>query len=199
MAYALKKISKIIVNMGAERKYMTYNPEVHHRHSIRLKEYDYSKEGMYFITICTKDRECIFGNVINGKNILNEYGKMVEEEIIKTKTLRKEIEINEYVIMPNHVHIIIETTNVGAYGIRPKENIENNNQGVHRTPLQSPSKTIGAAVRGLKCAISRNIGCSIWQRNYYEHIIRNEKELYKIIDYMEYNPMNWENDNNYKE
>lgn len=91
-----------------------YNPDAHHRHSIRIKEYDYSQEGMYFITICTKDRECIFGTISNNKMILNEYGKIVETEIIKTEELRKNIKINNCVIMPNHMHMIIEIENVGA-------------------------------------------------------------------------------------
>lgn len=98
---------------------MKYNPDIHHRKSIRLKGYDYSKEGMYFITICTQNKENIFGEINVGAHcmcpntnnptlLLNKYGKIVEEEILKTNEIRKNIKIEEYVIMPNHIHFIIE-------------------------------------------------------------------------------------------
>ena len=180
---------------------MPYNPDIHKRRSIRIKDYDYSKSGLYFITICTKDRECIFGMIIDETMDLNNYGKIVEAEILETCKIRKEIAIQEYIIMPNHIHLIIEVIDVGAYGIRPTtKNIRNaTEQGVSHTPLQSPSKTIGSAIRGIKSAVSRNIGYSVWQRNYHEHIIRNENSLYKIIEYIRCNPLNWKEDCNYKD
>ena len=93
---------------------MKYNPEIHHRHSIRLKGYDYSSNGAYFITICVKNRECIFGEIINGEMYLNDYGKIVSEEWLKTEKVRKNIIIDEFVIMPNHFHgiIIIDNSKV---------------------------------------------------------------------------------------
>ncbi|MBN1467241.1 MAG: hypothetical protein JXM74_04120 [Fusobacteriaceae bacterium] len=97
---------------------MTYNPDIHNRKSIRLKGYDYSQDGLYFITICSHNKECIFGEIIeevgahcmcpNSRIILNEYGKIVENELLKTKEIRKNIQINHYVIMPNHIHFVIE-------------------------------------------------------------------------------------------
>ena len=98
---------------------MTYNPDIHNRKSIRLKNYDYSREGLYFITICSHNKECIFGEIIeedvgvhcmcpNDIVKLNEYGKIVENELLKTKEIRKNIQINQYVIMPNHIHFVIE-------------------------------------------------------------------------------------------
>ena len=86
---------------------MTYNPQNHHRRSIRLKGYDYSQEGLYFITICTQNRACLFGKIENGKMILNEYGQIACNEWIKTTEIRNNVELCEFVIMPNHIHGII--------------------------------------------------------------------------------------------
>ena len=87
---------------------MKYNPDIHHRKSIRLKGYDYSQSGLYFITICTYEGLNFLGKIENGEMILNEYGKIAEEEILKTAEIRKNIEIDGYCIMPNHIHMIIE-------------------------------------------------------------------------------------------
>ncbi len=188
-----------------------YNPDIHHRRSIRLKGYDYSQEGLYFITICVQNHECLFGEIINGEMQLNEMGKIVKEEWEKSAKIRSEIETHEYIVMPNHFHAIVEiiTTNngpVGAYGIRPNEIYTNssNNQlgdinqtGVCHTPLRSPSKTLGALVRGFKSSVTKQLGFSPWQRNYYEHIIRNDKSYLYISEYIKNNPINWERDKFY--
>lgn len=84
------------------------------RKNIRIPEYDYSKEGMYFVTICTQNRRKILSDINDGKIVLYEYGKIVEQEILKTKEIRKNVAINNYIIMPNHVHMIIEIINVGV-------------------------------------------------------------------------------------
>ena len=163
---------------------MKYNSDIHHRRSIRLKEYDYSKEGMYYITICTQNRECILSEIVGAHDCaqieLTQIGKIVKEELLRTNEININIKIHEYIIMPNHVHMII--------------NIYANE---YRVQSCTPTKTIGNVIRGIKSSISAKIGYPIWQRNYYEHIIRNEKELYKIIEYIQYNPINWKNDNNY--
>ena len=88
---------------------MRYNPEIHHRRSIRLKGYDYSQPGAYFITICTHERECLFGEIVNDEMILNDYGKIVYEEWFLSAKIRNEIELyeNEFVVMPNHIHGIV--------------------------------------------------------------------------------------------
>jgi len=86
---------------------MTYDPQKHHRKSIRLKEYDYSKPNAYFITICTYNKECILGAIVNGKMQLNEYGKIVENEWLKTPTIRPYVLLDKYIIMPKHIHGII--------------------------------------------------------------------------------------------
>ena len=169
---------------------MRYNPDVHHRKSIRLKDYDYSKEGMYYITICTQNRENILSEIVGAHDCalieLTDIGKIVEKELLKTKETNRNIEIYEYVIMPNHVHMIINIF-MDLDKVQP-----------FRAQSCAPTKAIGQIIRGMKSTVSGQIGYSIWQRNYYERIIRNEKELYRTIEYIKYNPLNWENDSNYK-
>src|SRR5690554_524293 len=87
---------------------MKYNPEKHHRCSIRLKGYDYSQPGLYFITLCVQNRHCLFGEIENGERICNEYGKIATTEWINTESIRDNIRLHEYIIMPNHIHGIIE-------------------------------------------------------------------------------------------
>ena len=187
---------------------MKHNLKINQRKSIRLNGYDYSKAGLYFITICTHNRENLFGEIDDGKMILNEYGEIVEKEIIKTNSLRKNIKIDEYIIMPNHIHFIIEIVTVGAYGNTPKNEITaytNIEHGVnHYAPtkqLKSPSKNIGAIVRAIKACSTANInklrkttGIPVWQRNYYENIIRDENAHLKIAEYIKNNPVLWGND-----
>ena len=198
---------------------MKYNPTIHHRRSIRLKGYDYSQAGLYFVTICCQDRVCRFGKIENGKMILNAVGEIVRNEWVKSAEIRKEIEIHEYVVMPNHFHAIVEI--VGANGIRPNKNAgirPNNddirpndnadrgacdnkgacdNRGVWHTPLRSPSKTVGALVRGFKSSVTKQLGFSVWQRNYWENIIRNEQSYQHIANYIINNPAKWDNDKFY--
>jgi len=86
---------------------MKYNPEHHHRRSIRIQGYDYSKTGIYFVTICTHQRQCLFGEIRNEKMILNQIGKIVAQEWLKSAEIRQEIVLNEWIIMPNHLHRIV--------------------------------------------------------------------------------------------
>lgn len=154
-----------------------FNPDIRRRRSIRLKEYDYSQPGAYFVTICTHRRQCLFGDVINGEMRLNEYGKIVKNEWLKTVELRANVLLNQYIIMPNHLHgiVIINDNGRGVLQCAPTQS------------FRSPTQTIGAIVRGFKSSttkyinqIRNTLGTSIWQRNYYEHVIRNEKELNRI-------------------
>src|SRR4028118_1039178 len=92
---------------------MTYNPKKHHRRSIRLQGYDYSETGAYFITFCTYQRECLFGEIINGQMRLNQYGQIVAEEWGHSSAIRQEIELDVWVVMPNHFHGIVVIQSVG--------------------------------------------------------------------------------------
>jgi putative transposase len=100
---------------------MKFNPDIHHRRSVRLKGYDYSQEGLYFVTICTQNRECLFGDIANGKMQLNPMGEIAHAEWIKTEQMRPNIQLHESIVMPNHIHGIIQITHpvVGARCTRP--------------------------------------------------------------------------------
>jgi REP element-mobilizing transposase RayT len=94
----------------------------HHRRSIRLEGYDYSQPGAYFVTICTKDRCCLFGDVINGECKLDQFGRIVEEEWKRSTVIRREIELDDWVVIPNHMHgivYIVYDETVGAHGRAP--------------------------------------------------------------------------------
>jgi len=182
---------------------MPFNPKIHHRRSIRLKGYDYSQAGLYFVTICVQNGLNLFGDVVDGKMVLNEYGEITKNEWIKTSELRKNVQLHQFVVMPNHFHAIVEITEnvalpaVGANCIRPDEirpNKKHNEKGECNSPLRSPSQTVGAIVRGYKSAVSRQIGFPIWQRNYHEHIIRDRNAHAHIAEYIKNNPLKWETD-----
>lgn len=166
------------------------------RRTIRLQGYDYSSSGMYFVTICTQDRICLFGEVI-GKTVgaglcpalndyyikLSQYGQIIEEQWVSLPNLFPNIILHEYVIMPNHFHAIIEIDTWAG---------------------QSPAPTLGNIIGSFKsistkkCNKMDNIsGQKIWQRNYYEHIIRNEKSYNNITDYIASNSINWQSDDYY--
>lgn len=193
------------------------------RRSIRLINYDYSQSGAYFITICTHNREFLFGEIINGEMQLNELGKIVRNEWFRSTNIRNEIELyeNEFVVMPNHIHGIvwivdIEKNIVGATGGSPggsplQLSLSNKKSLYHQS--QSPQqierphgplkKSLSSFVAGYKSAVTKQInqkrqtpGIPVWQRNYYEHIIRNDDELNKIRQYIINNPLNWETDEN---
>src|SRR5690554_7462706 len=129
-----------------------YNPNKHHRRSIRLQGYDYSQAGLYFITICCEDRICHFGQVENGTMILNKYGQIAYDEWMKTPEIRPNVKLHEFVVMPNHIHSIIQLLDIGrGESHSPHDNKSHSpddNRGVLQTPLRGPSQTIGAIVRG---------------------------------------------------
>ena len=177
---------------------MNYVSEKHHRKSIRLTGYDYSQPGAYFVTICTWNRECLFGEISNDEVVLKEYGQVVMQEWINTGKLRPNVELDTYVVMPNHFHGILIINDRG--GTIQRRGVL---QYAPTNAFRSPSQTIGAMVRGFKSAVTKQInrsrntpGYTIWQRNYYEHIIRNEKELNTIREYIINNPVKWDLDEN---
>ncbi len=192
---------------------MNYNAPKSNRKSIRLKEYDYSFPGWYYVTICTYNRTNLFGRAIHGKIVLNNLGTKVEEEWLKTKQIRANVDLDYYVIMPNHLHglIIIEQSveNVTIKGRGELNSPTNNNPGhIQYAPtnykLKSQSQTLGAIVRGFKSSVTKNLRelsgdaeLRIWQRNYYEHVVRNELDLHNIRQYIQNNPLKWELDEYY--
>ncbi len=170
----------------------------YNRRSIRLRDYDYSQEGLYFITICTQNKLCLFGKIENREMILNDAGKMVEKCWLEIPEHYPNVILHKYVIMPNHIHGIIEI--VGAQDI-----VHNRAQNI--VPLRNEFQkiipgSIGSIVRGFKIGVTKwfrkNSSIkNVWQRNYYEHIIRNEESYIKITEYIENNPIKWENDEYY--
>jgi len=175
-------------------------PERHRRRSIRLKGYNYSQAGAYFITICTQERECLFGQVIEGVMQLNEYGWIVHDEWVRTADVRPNVELDLFVVMPNHLHIIVvihsHDCGRGVLQYAPTSCAGTTENQTSR--LRSPSQTIGAIVRGFKSASTKRInelrktpGAAVWQRNYFEHIIRDEESLHHIRQYIVENPLRW--------
>lgn len=216
-----------------------YNPNIHHRRSIRLKGYDYAQEGLYFITICCQDKWPIFGKIIKEQMHLNEFGIIAHHEWLNTENIRTNCLFHEFIIMPNHMHGIIEITF--------------NNQATDKSStgkFQSPSQTIGSIIRGYKIATIKKIkniilgdsgdprtgesqfapsgdlfarkkiisldfkigdprtgelrfapslfarkkiialNYKIWQRDYHDHIIRDERAYKNISNYIKNNPKN---------
>jgi putative transposase len=184
---------------------MKYNPDIHHRRSVRFKGYNYSQAGAYFITVCVHNRECIFGKIVNGKMILNEFGDIVAGEWIKSAEIRDEIELDEWVVMPNHFHgiaIIVGVLQRTGRGDRPVAPTSTELQ-TPITPAGPTKKSIGALMAGFKSAVTKRInkirktpGAKLWQRNFYEHIIRNENEINRIRQYIINNPIEWGSDRN---
>jgi REP element-mobilizing transposase RayT len=179
---------------------MPYDQNRHHRRSIRLKGYDYSQAGAYFITLCTQDRACLFGRVMNGEMRLNDAGRMVWAEWHRLPERFPHLVLDAFVVMPNHVHGILVITDpaptVGAtVGATPT---------VGATTRVAPTvgNIIGAFksrvtveyIRGVKTSGWPPFRGRLWQRNYYEHIIRNEHALNAIRQYIMENPRRWHRD-----
>ena len=122
---------------------MAYNPKKHNRRSTRLKGYDYSLPGLYFVTICTQNRVCLFGEVTDGNMILNRWGRIARDQWQKTETIRDNVALDAFVVMPNHVHGIIQND-------MPLQNdtpLRNRNPE-QQSEFRSPSRTLGAIIRG---------------------------------------------------
>ena len=166
---------------------------LHSRKSIRLKGYDYSQTGAYFVTICAHNREILFGMVGNDKSQLNKFGQIVETEWLITAQIRENIELDEYAIMPNHFHGILLITDNGMGTALRAHTIEQFGKPV--------SGSLPTIIRSFKSTVTKQInqlrntpGSSVWQRNYYEHIIRNEDGLNRIREYIINNPIQWQFD-----
>jgi putative transposase len=163
--------------------------------SARLKEWNYSNPWYYYVTVNTKNHIHFFGKVTNGKMILNELGKIVDEEWRRTKEIRMNIDLDYYIIMPNHIHGIIIINGVETHRVR----LEENNLGINGDACDAslPKNCLSDIIRGFKSAATKQIiknGCPdfAWQPRFYDRIIRNEKELFNIRKYIEENPLRWE-------
>jgi len=192
---------------------MAYNPKIHHRRSIRLKGYDYSQAGAYFITICCEHRICRFGKIENNEMILNELGNIAYNEWAKLAERFANFELDVFQIMPNHMHGIIVLKNVVGAGFTPAQNddmvlgqrqVLGQPQGIALTTVSTVGDIVGAykslVFNGcLEIYKSRNERMGkLWQRDYYEHIIRNEHSYQTISAYIINNPSKWGDDKFYK-
>ena len=174
---------------------MPYDPTIHNRRSIRLPGYDYSQPGAYFVTICTQNRACLFGEIVDGKMIVNTLGQLLTSCWSEIPAHHPYITQDAYVIMPNHIHGILyihEHTDSTYDGGQ-------NNQSPRESRPTGTSKALGSVVRGLKIGVTKwarqNTKIkTLWQRGFYEHIIRNEHDLNMIREYILTNPENWKKD-----
>jgi REP element-mobilizing transposase RayT len=212
---------------------MQINPTLPQRRSLRLKGYDYSQAGVYFVTICAQEKICLFGEIVNDEMLVNELGTIVAAEWEKSAEIRSEIELGPYVIMPNHFHGIILIVDPdwspvpnldatpprrGDRRVARSEPVPAHgpqcDRGAEGDPLPpilpSPGdppvaptigprpRSVGALMAGYKSAVTKRIntvrnlpGTPVWQRNYYEHVIRGEDDYHRIIEYISTNPQRW--------
>ena len=159
----------------------------YHRRSTRLPNYDYTRPGAYLVTICTQNRDCILSEISNSKSVLTDLGQQV---FASWQWLEKQypyLKLDEFIIMPNHLHGILVITD--------------NCRGGSRTALIAKRKSLGHIVGAFKTIstkwfnkIQGTPGAKLWQRGFYEHVIRNDKELDRIREYIANNPARWEFD-----
>ena len=177
---------------------MRFNPNTHHRQSIRLPGFDYATPGAYFVTIVTQNRECLFGDVVDGVMCLNELGRTIDDTWNAVPTRFPNVTTDAWVIMPNHVHGVVVVTERlhGPSGVGVIHELP-----LPVTPPVRRRMAIPLVVGYLKMNASKQIniirnnpGTPVWQRNYYEHVIRTDDELNRIRQYIVDNPKNWETD-----
>ena len=175
---------------------------MHQRRSIRLRDYDYAQSGAYFVTICTHDRACLFGEIVNDAMALNAMGDIAQRCWEAIPTHFPNVELDAFIVMPNHIHgIVLIIADQPASPTPPSVGAQqccaptspNANHKINVAP-----RSLGAIVRSFKSAATKEINrlrstpaAPVWQRNYYERIIRNERELHAVRDYIERNPQRW--------
>ena len=166
------------------------------RRSIRLKDYDYSQDGLYFITICINEKECLFGKIEQGKMLLNDAGFMVKNYYLELENKFCNVRCGKYVIMPNHFHCIIHIENTVGVDlcVNPIKKGEHIGSPLPRIIQWFKTMTTNAYINGVKTKNWKPFNKRLWQRNYYEHIIRNEKSCTEIYDYIVNNPLKWDLD-----
>ncbi len=172
--------------------------------STRLPHWDYSDSGLYFITICTKDRIEYFGRIKNEIMFLNQYGSIICQEIYKTPLIRKNVIIDEFIIMPNHIHLVLEINNtLDKY--RRDEAPPRLYVGKHpnMSEISPKPNSLSSIIGSLKSIVTKRIHQNglidfQWQSRFYDHVIRNEEDLYRIKEYIRTNPLYWYRDRNKK-
>ena len=183
---------------------MKYDPNIHHRRTIRLKDYDYTQPGAYFVTLVTSQRLCLFGEIAAGIMHLNLLGRTVMNNWLNLPSFFP-IRLDAFVVMPNHFHGIIwidgERTGEASAGARTSSSHSPAADASPQPPKGTQPNSLGAIIQNFKSITTRRSnqiqsspGLRLWQRNYYEHIIRDEAELARIEAYIQANPSRWEED-----
>ena len=181
---------------------LVMNDSQQNRRSLRLREYDYRATGAYFVTVCTKDRVSLFGEIDHGNMVRNEFGDIVVVCWSDLPHHFPSIQLDCFIVMPNHIHGLIEITDerakidVGAQHAAPVRSAP-----LHYSPRNVQPKSLAAIMRSFKSASARRInissgtpGAALWQRNYYEHVVRDDAELERIREYIVNNPARWAED-----
>jgi putative transposase len=177
--------------------------KITHRRSIRLPRYDYSQTGGYFVIICTRSQECLFGEIEDGEMRLNDRGVIAHAVWFESTKIRQEIKLDKFVVMPNHLHAVVFINRVNKEAIRGSVRATGGSpspEGRRFSP--GPAKwSLGSLVGGFKSSVTKRINemlrakeVTVWQRNYYEHVRRNEEELNRIRQYIRDNSKQWELD-----
>jgi REP element-mobilizing transposase RayT len=164
---------------------MAYDSQKHHRRSLRLKGYDYSQAGAYFVTICTEDRTCLFGDVAGGQMHLNDAGRIILSQWEALPVRFSGVELDVFGVMPNHLHGILVLATTAESAAPP---VLGEIVGAFK------SLTTDLYIKGVKQSGWLPFRGRLWQRNFHEHIIRNEKTLQRIRQYIVDNPIHWEID-----
>ena len=174
-----------------------YDPRRHHRRTIRLRTWDYGAAGAYFVTLVAQNRQLLFETVADGRVASSPLGEIVEREWLRSAAIRQEIVLDLFIVMPNHVHGIVwvEPGTLGVVGATGRSPLRG-------SPARGPTpKSLGAFVGGFKSAATTRINqlrgtprAAVWQRNYYERVIRDEEELARLRQYIEDNPAQWSQD-----
>jgi REP element-mobilizing transposase RayT len=184
---------------------MKFDPQEHHRRSIRLRGYDYTQPGAYFVTMVTYQREDLFGEIVDGEMRLNWTGELVKREWERLPHRFPHIQLDEFIVMPNHIHglILIIGPDRGTAANNEDEDIKitrcaPTNREQFSKPVPGSIPTI---IRSFKSAVSLRVnrsrfslGAPVWQRNYFERIVRNHSELERIQAYIHQNPTRWADD-----
>lgn len=196
---------------------MTFDRGKHHRRSIRLSNYDYSQSGTYFVTVCSQNRDCLFGEIVAAAMLMNPAGQMLEKWWSELPHKFQSIQIDEHAVMPNHFHGIIIVTNQTSRAdpVRslvtghPRWDVPTPDMVIRRgDPAWSPTArpTLGDAIHWFKTMttneyIRKTMECGwppfadrLWQRNYYEHVVRDEQDLERIRAYIRNNAFRWQDD-----
>ncbi|MDX9724418.1 MAG: hypothetical protein RBU37_26970 [Myxococcota bacterium] len=176
---------------------MAYDPEVHHRRSIRLQGYDYHRAGVYFVTICSHNRACLFGEV-DGEMRLNDAGRMVERWFLELNRKFERVETDTYIVMPDHLHgiVVLGNSPLGATDLPFCLGSDDDQRSVLGVALPTmvqwlKTMTTNEYIRGIKQERWPSFLGRLWQRGYFEHVVRDEDDLAQIRQYIVDNPTNW--------